>query len=341
MSWELILPFIKPLEQFLRDDNVTEIMVNADGQVFVELGLGIIPIPGIQLSEEHRRTAALNIARKLGDDISDDQPMMDARLPDGSRFAAVIPPVSMGGTILTIRKFRAQMFSADDLVNAGMVTPKQIAILGEMVQGGNNIVISGGTGSGKSTLLNALCEFIPGDERIVLIEDTAELRLQHANLVRLEARREQPHLKAVTVRDLLRSSLRLRPDRIIVGEVRGVEAFDLLQAWNTGHRGSLTTLHANSSAMALTRLRTMISIADTRMPDAAIARSIAEVLEVIVQVERGKDGIRRVVDIEVVNGGYNPETDTFTLEDVTVEPSVQADKLDLTPLFIDGCGWMR
>jgi pilus assembly protein CpaF len=315
MSWELILPFIKPLEQFLRDDNVTEIMVNADGRVFVELGGGVMLWPGIQLSEEHRRTAALNIARKLGDDISDDQPMMDARLPDGSRFSAVIPPVSMGGTILTIRKFREKVFSADDLVKARMMSSRQKEMLAELVRGGNNIVISGGTGSGKSTLLNALCEFIPGDERIVLIEDTAELRLQQANLVRLEARREQPHLKAVTVRDLLRSSLRLRPDRIIVGEVRGVEAFDLLQAWNTGHKGSLTTLHANRAEMALTRLRTMISIADTRMPDAAIARSIAEVLDVIVQVEREKNGIRRVVDIQMVEA-YKPDTDTFTLRNV-------------------------
>jgi pilus assembly protein CpaF len=340
MSWELILPFIKPLEPWLKDDQVTEIMVNADGQVFVELGLGIMLVPDIQLSEEHRRTAALNIARKLGDDISDDQPMMDARLPDGSRFSAVIKPISVDGTILTIRKFREQVFSADDLVEARMMNILQREMLAELVRTGKNIVISGGTGSGKSTLLNALCEFIPGDERIVLIEDTAELRLQQANLVRLEARREQPHLKAVTVRDLLRSSLRLRPDRIIVGEVRGVEAFDLLQAWNTGHRGSLTTLHANRAEMALTRLRTMISIADTRMPDAAIARSIAEVLDVIVQVERGKNGIRRVVDIQMVEA-YKPASDTFTLEDVTVEPLVQADKLDLTPLFIDGCGWMR
>lgn len=315
MSWELILPFIAPLEVYLRNPEVTEIMVNADGRCYVEMMGTLRWVPNIQLSEEKRRTAALNIARKLGDDISESQPMVDSRLPDGSRIAAVMPPASIGGTILTIRKFRQQVFSAADLVRVGMMSAGERDMLSELVGLGKNILISGGTGSGKSTLLNALCEFIDPDERIVLIEDTAELRLQHHNLVRLEARREQPGIEAVTTRQLLKQSLRLRPDRIIVGEVRGPEAFDLLQAWNTGHRGSLTTVHANRAEMAITRLRTMVSIADTRMPDAAIARSIAEVLDVIVQVERGKDGWRRVSEIKLLEG-YNAAEDTFRFQQV-------------------------
>src|SRR4051794_13630177 len=229
-------------------------MVNAGGRVFVEHHGLVEEATGVLMVEKSLQVAVKNIARALGDDVSEEQPILDARLPDGSRVAAVCPPCSVGGTTLTIRKFQTRFFTAEELVRIGTMTPDVLTALRDAIGAGANILISGGTSTGKTTVLNALAAFLPSDERIVIVEDTAELHVEHANLVRLEARRAQPHAPAVTIRDLLRATLRHRPDRIVVGEVRGGEAFDLLQALNTGHAGTLSTIHANSRAQALTRL---------------------------------------------------------------------------------------
>src|SRR5581483_5981362 len=204
------------------------------------------PAEGITLSEKSLQVAVRNIARTLGDDVSEEQPILDARLPDGSRVAAVIPPCSIGGTTLTIRKFQTRFFTADELVRAGTLSEMALDQIRTAVDARHNILISGGTSTGKTTLLNALAAFLPTTDRIVIIEDTAELQIDKPNVVRFEARRSQRDLPAVTIRDLLKATLRHRPDRIIVGEVRGAEAYDLLQALNTGHAGSLSTVHANS-----------------------------------------------------------------------------------------------
>ena len=254
MSFEVILPFLRPIAHLIEDPTITEIMVNGSGRIFVERAGQLELVPGVTVREHNLRVAVRNLARALGDDVSDEQPLLDSRLPDGSRVAAALPPVSLGGTTLTIRKFQAQTFTAEQLVRLGTLTPQQLAVLRQAIEVRANILISGGTGTGKTTLLNALTAFLPAHDRLVLIEDTAELQLDTPNLVRFEARREQAGLPAITIRDLLRATLRHRPDRILVGEVRGGEAFDLLQAFNTGHSGTLSTIHANSADQALRRV---------------------------------------------------------------------------------------
>src|SRR6516225_6218770 len=247
MSFEVILPFLRPIEAWILDPAVTEVMVNGSGAVFVERDGRMEAVPDVTVREHNLRVAVRNLARALGDDVSDEQPLLDSRLPDGSRVAAALPPVSLDGTTLTIRKFQAQTFSAEQLVRLGTLTPEQLVVLCQAIEGRANILISGGTGTGKTTLLNALTAFLPAHDRLVLIEETAELQIERPNLVRFEARREQAGVPAVTIRDLLRATLRHRPDRILVGEVRGGEAFDLLQALNTGHSGTLSTIHANAA----------------------------------------------------------------------------------------------
>ncbi len=231
---------------------------------------------GIQLDERNLKVAVKNIARALGDDVSEESPILDARLPDGSRVAAILPPCSVGGTTLTIRKFQTQFFTAEELVRIGTMTASMLARVQEAIGRNDNILISGGTSTGKTTLLNALSAFVPLTDRVVLIEDTAELHVDRPNLVRFEARREQPGLPAVTIRDLLRATLRHRPDRIIVGEVRGGEAYDLLQALNTGHSGSLSTIHANSAAQALTRFASCVLQSGVELPYQAVRHMIAD-----------------------------------------------------------------
>jgi pilus assembly protein CpaF len=238
MGFELILPFLQPIEHLILDEGISEIMVNGSGRIFIERAGDLREVPDAHLTEKNLQVAVRNIARALGDEVNEQQPLLDSRLPDGSRVAAVIPPCSIGGTTLTIRKFHSKQFTADELVRIGSLTAEVLGILRAAILERHNILISGGTGTGKTTLLNALASFIPEVERIVLIEDTAEIPLEKPNLVRFEARREQPELPAVTIRDLVRASLRHRPDRILLGEVRGGEAFDLLQALNTGHSGS-------------------------------------------------------------------------------------------------------
>ncbi|MGH9382823.1 MAG: CpaF family protein [Vicinamibacterales bacterium] len=301
-SLSRILPFIYPLEPLLSDPTVTEVMVNAGGRrVFVERDGLLHVVPELVLNERHLRVAIKNIARTCGDDISESQPILDARLEDGSRVAAMFPPCAVDGPILTIRKF-TQRYSLEELIDAGMLTDSEGAQLCTAVKAGRNILISGGTGTGKTTLLNALAATIDEHERIVLIEETSEVWIDKPNLVRLETRRVQspigtePTVPPVTIADLLRATLRHRPDRIIVGEVRGAEAWDLLQALNTGHLGSLSTIHANSAEQALTRLTHLVLTASIGLPSSATRESVNDAVQVVAHVGR-ENGQRRLVQL--------------------------------------------
>ena len=315
MGFETILPFLRPIAPLLMDPTISEIMINPGSGVFIERGGRCEPVGGIELTENQIRTAVVMIARYLGDDVSEERPVLDARLPDGSRVAAMFPPSSIGGTALTIRKFQRHLFTLAELVRVGTMPERVAALLKDAVKGRANILISGGTGSGKTTLLNALAEVIPPEDRIVAIEDTAELQIRQPNYLRFETRREQAEVAGVTIRDLLRATLRHRPDRIIVGEVRGAEALDLLQALNTGHAGTLTTIHANSAALALNRLTTCVLMSDVALPFAAIRSQIADSVHLIVQIERRQGGDRRVSEILSVTG-YDHRTERFELEPV-------------------------
>jgi pilus assembly protein CpaF len=281
-------------------------------RIFIERAGRIEEVPDVRLDERNLRVAVQNIARALGDDVSEAQPILDARLPDGSRVAAIVPPCSVGGTTLTIRKFQRRFFTTDELVAAGTITRDVLAHVWAAIQKRQTILISGGTSTGKTTLLNALAAAcLPADDRVVLIEDTAELHIDRLNLVRLEARRPQPELPAVTIRDLLRATLRHRPDRIIVGEVRGGEAFDLLQALNTGHAGSLSTIHANSAEQALVRLASCVVQSGIELPYHAVRRQIADGIDLVLHLTRIR-GVR-VVDDLVRIGRYDSTSDSYDL----------------------------
>lgn len=322
-SLDRILPFLKPIEDLLRDPAVTEVMVNGGGtRVFIERDGRLEPAPDRTLEPRNLTVAIKNIARACGDEISDVQPILDARLEDGSRVAAMFPPCAIGGPTLTIRKF-TKRYSLDDLVDVGALSPEWAAELASAVATHQNIMISGGTGTGKTTLLNALAALIPDDDRIVVIEETAEIHLNKPNLLRFEARRaqmplgqEQP-LPPVTIADLVRATLRHRPDRILLGEVRGAEAFDLLQALNTGHLGTLTTIHANSAEQALTRLAHCVLTANVGLPHRSIREAITLAIHLAVHMAR-VSGRRCVTEVKRVRG-YDSGADRFLLQSSTPE----------------------
>jgi len=315
-GFELILPFLGPIRDFILDPDISEIMVNAPRQVFVERSGYIEPVEGVHLSPKSLEVAVRNIARRLGDDISEQKPILDSRLPDGSRVAAVMPPCSLNGIVLTIRKFNAKRFGIDELI-ASATLPSEVANhLQNAVRDRQNILISGGTGTGKTTLLNAVANFIPDRERVLVIEDTAEIQIHSPNLVRFEARREQNGFPAVTIRDLLKASLRHRPDRILLGEIRGAEAFDLLQLLNTGHSGTISTVHANSTLQAISRFTSCVLQSGIELPYKAIKSNIADSLNLLVHVER-RPGRRYISEVMRMSG-YAPD----------------ADRYDLTPLFV-------
>jgi pilus assembly protein CpaF len=313
--FNLILPYIPELRELLADVDVTEVMVNPDGKVWYERDGKLYGLSNTEIPEQRRQAGVKVIARLLGQDISEEEsPLLDARLPDGSRVSAVYPPISVGGTSITIRKFRHQYFTALELVNRKMLTMEQLNVITDAIADRQNILISGATGSGKSTLLAALTAYMPPENRVVLIEDTAELSLQGVyNLVRLEARKKAEGVKEITMRDLVKQSLRMRPDRIIMGEVRGAEAFDLISALQTGHMGSFCTVHANSAAHALPRLRTLVAMAGETVPDKAMASMIAGSINLIVHVSREHDGARKVQEIATVFR-YDSDEDEFYTE---------------------------
>ncbi|MBS0611599.1 MAG: CpaF family protein [Proteobacteria bacterium] len=292
-----------PLEHLLRDESVSEIMVNRHDEIFLERG-GRIERHGQAFSSDRAvRGVIERIVAPLGRRIDESSPMVDARLKDGSRVNAVIPPLALKGPCLTIRKFARRRLGTRDLIELGTLSPDMAVFLELCVQHRRNIVVSGGTGSGKTTFLNVLSSCIPSAERIVTIEDAAELQLHHANLVSLEARPANAEGRGlVSIRDLVRNSLRMRPDRIVVGECRGGEALDMLQAMNTGHEGSLTTLHANSPRDALSRLETLVLMAGDALPLAAIRDQIASAVDIIVQQTRFACGSRKITSITEVCG---------------------------------------
>lgn len=317
-SLDRILPFLKPIEDLILDPTITEVMVNEGGRrVFVERDGTVENVPARTLETRNLTVAIKNIARACGDEISEVQPLLDARLEDGSRVAAMFPPCAVAGPVLTIRKF-ARRYSLEDLVAVDSIPSPIAAELVSAVSNRRNILISGGTGTGKTTLLNALAAHIPDRDRIVLIEETAEIHLDKPNVLRLEARRAQAPLgqeaplPAVTIADLLRAALRHRPDRILVGEVRGAEAFDLLQALNTGHLGSLSTIHANSAEQAFTRLAHCVLTANVGLPHHSTREAIALAIHLVVHIAR-LGPHRRVTELIAVQG-YDTNTDRFALE---------------------------
>jgi pilus assembly protein CpaF len=303
-----------PLEPYLRDPEVSEIMVNGHDQLYVERSGRLYTVEAAFTDEAHLRRTIDKIVARIGRRVDEASPMVDARLPDGSRVNAVVPPIALDGSLLTIRKFAADPFTVDDLVSFGTMTPQTAAVLRACVHGRLNIVISGGTGSGKTTTLNVLSSFVPPDERIITIEDAAELQLRQDHVLRLESRPANLEGRGqIEIRDLVRNALRMRPDRIIVGEVRDGAALDMLQAMNTGHDGSITTVHSNSPRDSLSRLETMVLMAGIELPERAIREQMASAIDVIVHQSRLKDGTRRITHITEVEG---MEGDIITLQDV-------------------------
>jgi len=293
-----------PITDLLEDDTITEIMVNGINEVYVEIDGKIIKDESVSfINNEHIIRTIQRIVQPLGRTIDAANPMVDARLRDGSRLNAVIPPLSLTGPVLTIRKFAKELDGIDELLLKGTLTTDMARFLEACVQAKVNIIISGGTGTGKTTLLNILSSFISNDERIITIEDAAELRLKQNHVISLETRLVNYEGEGeVTIRDLVRNSLRMRPDRIIVGEVRGKEAFDMMQAMNTGHEGSITTLHANSPVDALNRLETMILMNEMEIPVSAVRGYIENAIEIVIQIDRLSDGRRKITNISEVIG---------------------------------------
>jgi len=303
-----------PLETYLADETVSEIMVNSPTQVYVERAGRLERVEKAFSSPQAVLGVLERIVAPLGRHIDESSPLVDARLPDGSRVNAIIPPLALKGPCITIRKFKRELLTSDDLIGFGALTPKMAQFLDTCVKVRRNLVISGGTGSGKTTLLNVLSGYIPAQERIVTIEDAAELQLPQEHWIQLEARPANIEGKGqITIRDLVRNALRMRPDRIVVGECRGGEALDMLQAMNTGHDGSLTTLHANSTRDALARLETMVLMSGMELPIRAIRDQIANAVHLVIQQTRFADGSRKVTAISEISG---MEMDVLSMQDI-------------------------
>ncbi len=303
-----------PLEPLLAKPTVDEILVNGSQRIFVE-EFGKLILTNVKFRDDaHLRNVINRIVASVGRRIDEASPMVDARLPDGSRVNAIIPPLALNGPVLSIRRFKKDPLKVNDLVRSGSMNEKMAEYLQMAVESKLNILISGGTGTGKTTLLNVVSAFIPSGERIITIEDAAELQLQQPHVVRLETRPANAEGKGqVLQRDLLRNSLRMRPDRIVIGEVRGAEALDMLQAMNTGHEGSLTTVHSNSPRDALSRIETMVLLGNSNLTHVSIIRQIASALHLIIQIKRYADGSRRVATISEVTG---MEGDVISLQDI-------------------------
>ncbi len=331
-----------PIEPLLSDEKITEIMVNGPKNVFVERG-GRVERANVTFeSSDHLMRIIERIVAPLGRRIDESSPTVDARLKDGSRVNAVIPPISLVGPVLTIRKFFKIPLSIEDLIRFGSVTEECVEFMRACVISALNVIVSGGTGTGKTTFLNILSSFIPAEDRIVTIENAAELQLRQEHVVTLESR--PPNIEGkgeVSIRDLVINSLRMRPDRIVVGECRGGEALDMLQAMNTGHDGSMTTLHANNTREALSRLETMVLMAGMELPHRAIREQIAAAVDVIVQLERMRDGSRRVVavtEVQGMEGDVVTTADIFKFEQVGFEDGKVVGRLRPTgirPKFMD------
>jgi pilus assembly protein CpaF len=292
-----------PLEPLLADPTVSDILVNGSQQVYVERR-GKLELTEVRFNDDaHLMNIIDRIVSAVGRRVDESSPMVDARLKDGSRVNVIIPPLSLDGPMMSIRRFAVELFKTEDLIRLGTINEQMAMVLKAIVHGRLNVVISGGTGAGKTTLLNILSGFVPTTERVVTIEDSAELQLQQPHVVRLETR--PPNIEGkgqVSQRDLVRNSLRMRPERIIVGEVRGPEALDMLQAMNTGHDGSLTTVHANSPRDALSRIETMVSMTGITFPIRALRAQMAAAINVVIQVQRDEDGRRRLVSLQEING---------------------------------------
>jgi pilus assembly protein CpaF len=305
-----------PLEPYLRDPEVSEIMVNGHDQIYVERAGRLYPVAAAFTDEDHLRRTIDKVVARVGRRVDEASPMVDARMPDGSRINAVVPPVALDGSLLTIRRFAADPLTVHDLISFGTMTPVVADVLDACVRGRLNIVIGGGTGSGKTTTLNVLSGFVPADERIVTIEDAAELQLRQEHVLRMEARPANSENRGeITIRDLVRNSLRMRPDRVVIGEVRDAAALDMLQAMNTGHDGSLTTVHSNAPRDSLARLETMVLMAGIDLPQRAVREQMASAINLIVHQARLKDGSRRITRVTEVQGMEGP---VITLQDVFV-----------------------
>ncbi len=305
-----------PIEPYLRDPELTEVMVNGCDDIWIERSGRLQKVEGRFSDEQHLRRTIDKIVSRIGRRVDESSPMVDARLPDGSRVNAVIPPLAIDGSLLTIRKFAADPYTSDDLVAFGTYTARTADFLSACVRGKLNVVISGSTGAGKTTTLNVLSSFIPSDERIVTIEDAAELQLHQDHVLRLESRPANVEGKgAVDIRDLVKNSLRMRPDRIVVGEVRDSAALDMLQAMNTGHDGSICSVHSNGPRDTLARIETMVLMAGMDLPIKAIREQVASAVDVIVHQSRLRDGSRRITHVTEVE---RMEGDVITLQDVFV-----------------------